>query len=1395
MAARTRRRFRKRWILLGFLLCALLGWSALQHPLVRAQIHVRVAAAIEKQLGLKADLGPVTLELPLRVVATSVRFAHPTHGLLASASRVVIEPAWFALLRGQVEIARLQIEGAYIRLKVEEGRLVNLPTLPRDETPGVRGRPVRLPLEELIVRRARVSVEGDSRFTGKLDRVNLVARVSEATRVSVQLSVGNGYVDHPTGREFLKNLALEAHVAPDTVSVRRLRVAASSFDLSIRDGKVSLPFEHGRYAGQVKLTADLEKLAHLPFGVELPAIDGKLALRANIDGVGKRAHGVGHIHLGDAHVAGFGLGVLDLKVEASPDEIRLLKGSQGQIVQNGGLTKLVGRLGLTGDMPVEVTAEIPQLEFHKLMDQLGVTQNCVVNWVLRGGFKLKGTVNPIAVTGPIWVDHVSFKALTGAWHDPKSKEIIGTPPGHIEGRVAIRPDALRFEELRGQLPRSEVFATVHVGFEDELSVVAYGDRLDLADSTGIVGLPLTGVGKFRVDVNGYENTILTGSLAMENFSIDGFRLGHVKTSAALEPSGTAVRFRDTRVAKNASRYVIDDLLLDFTQHFSIEGAAHLDRLALQDFYHTFLLENDPDFEPYQGVVAGSVTGRYTSGFPGDDVDGTLAVQTDLDVASAKLHGIGFDGGHIAGSYTWRHISEGARGVELALSEVKLKKGRGSVHGSGRMSLGARLEMTLLAEELSLRDLESLATLPEHLTGEVNAVGMVRGELSAPLAAFDVELVGAAFGERALGDLRAYVKLTHRDDPWVKAALKWDPEAPPATERCAQARLGLSRATWKDDDDTEGASSNEPPGPPLGYVVCGKGFDQRLALDLVVGVADGVPVRGTLDIDTLPMKWLFGPRKRTDLPITGALSGRVDVRRGMLENLDSLEGRITLSKLRLGRDRAWIENEGPLLVRLNGRGASIERVRLIGNGAVLALEGGASMAAGLQTTLHGAVDLSALSALVPGISRSTGRFTVDVKVTGQPDAPSMYGRAALLDGTLLLEGTAAPLEQVNASIAFSEREVLIEHMDAQFAGGKLGMRGSAAIKGQEVERYELFVTARDVNLEPYSGVELAFAADTRLSFNPSDRIPLLTGTVRLLRARYKRPFSLGIAERLTGLSQAKRVYKETYDPMLDRIALDLKIVDDEPIRISNNLLSAELRIEDSERPFRLVGTDQRVGVLGTLELTRGTLRFRSSQFMLEEGTVRFDDERHVRPRLDIHARTEFRRAADASGARWLIDLHASGEVDNLKIETSSDPALAQEDIALLLTAGLTRAEAERLGTGDLTGGAALEALATVSGVDREVKRALPLIDDFNVTSAYSARTNRTEPQVVVGKRLSESVRASATTGLTADSNFKTAVEWRLGSQTSVEAAYDNVQTTTSSQLGNVGVDLRWRLEFD
>jgi translocation and assembly module TamB len=95
----------------------------------------------------------------------------------------------------------------------------------------------------------------------------------------------------------------------------------------------------------------------------------------------------------------------------------------------------------------------------------------------------------------------------------------------------------------------------------------------------------------------------------------------------------------------------------------------------------------------------------------------------------------------------------------------------------------------------------------------------------------------------------------------------------------------------------------------------------------------------------------------------------------------------------------------------------------------------------------------------------------------------------------------------------------------------------------------------------------------------------------------------------------------------------------------------------------------------------------------------------------------------------------------------------------------------------------------------VKQALPIIDDFRFGSAYSTATGKTEPQLTVGKRLTNDVRASVTAGLTEDREIRTNIEWRLSDRLSLQGSYDNINDVTSSTLGNLGVDLRWRFNFE
>ena len=161
--------------------------------------------------------------------------------------------------------------------------------------------------------------------------------------------------------------------------------------------------------------------------------------------------------------------------------------------------------------------------------------------------------------------------------------------------------------------------------------------------------------------------------------------------------------------------------------------------------------------------------------------------------------------------------------------------------------------------------------------------------------------------------------------------------------------------------------------------------------------------------------------------------------------------------------------------------------------------------------------------------------------------------------------------------------------------------------------------------------------------------------------------------------------------------------------------------------------------------------------------------------------------------WRISMHAHGDAETLRIDLTSQPALPQEDILLLLTLGLTRTEFDQLQSSSVGESVALEALGALTGADEVVTDAIPVIDEFRLGS-YASRSGRTEPAVTIGKRLSDRIRAFVTSGLSESRDVRSNVEIKLNPKLSIEGSYDNVNDASSSTLGNLGADLRWRLDF-
>ena len=396
-------------------------------------------------------------------------------------------------------------------------------------------------------------------------------------------------------------------------------------------------------------------------------------------------------------------------------------------------------------------------------------------------------------------------------------------------------------------------------------------------------------------------------------------------------------------------------------------------------------------------------------------------------------------------------------------------------------------------------------------------------------------------------------------------------------------------------------------------------------------------------------------------------------------------------------------------------------------------------------------------------------------------------------------------------------------NGEFAGGTVSFDGSIPIRGFEVGALDSQITVRGVHVDQADGVKAMCDADLHATYDPKTRagasgaIPRLTGDVTIDSLAYTRPITMSANLPSFG-TRAKRTEVNAYDPALDALALDLRVRSAAPIVIKNNLVEVQLGIDSGT--LEVTGTNQRIGLRGALagapgrapalpdERVRGAASAHPLRRPDAHRAERRHHGRHRVPPLHRHerggggrggaraaGRPRRRSGRPAAASLWRITLHAYGDADDLRVDMTSEPALSQEDIVLLLTVGMTRAELDQLQASSIGASIALNALGAASGADRAVKQAIPIIDDFRFGSAYSTVTGKTEPQLTVGKRLTNDLRASVTAGLSEDRELRSNIEWRLNNRLSVQGSYDNINDVSSSALGNLGVDLRWRLEFE
>ncbi|MGA8753167.1 translocation/assembly module TamB domain-containing protein, partial [Candidatus Deferrimicrobium sp.] len=384
----------------------------------------------------------------------------------------------------------------------------------------------------------------------------------------------------------------------------------------------------------------------------------------------------------------------------------------------------------------------------------------------------------------------------------------------------------------------------------------------------------------------------------------------------------------------------------------------------------------------------------------------------------------------------------------------------------------------------------------------------------------------------------------------------------------------------------------------------------------------------------------------------SLRGRAEIE-GALRALEKTSGTVLVETLNY-REGGFDLSGKDLSARMDPTGIRWTGGTILAAGNPLRISGRVSWGGDLDVRVDGKMPAPAIRLVVPSVfDRLDGTVTLEARVTGSLEAPSIVGTGRLEGGILSFIGYNQLFEGIRADAVISREKIVFEHFEGKSGGGYIDGWGEVPLKMDAGQRLYFSVDFLDLRY-PYPDEFRPVVQGHVELLGPVDDL-LVTGDVEVQSARYTKTLRLEKAlvdfrKRLFDVSARRE--KSAF-----RVRLDISVIADGTIRIRNNLADAIAKGE-----FRIVGDTSRVIVLGSFDLVEGTVEFSGNKYEVKRATVDFQDPRRNNPRLDVRAETK--------KGNVIVTVTVTGTLDKYEVDLFSDPPLGKNDIVALLSLGVT-----------------------------------------------------------------------------------------------------------------------------
>jgi hypothetical protein len=505
----------------------------------------------------------------------------------------------------------------------------------------------------------------------------------------------------------------------------------------------------------------------------------------------------------------------------------------------------------------------------------------------------------------------------------------------------------------------------------------------------------------------------------------------------------------------------------------------------------------------------------------------------------------------------------------------------------------------------------------------------------------------------------------------------------------------------------------------------------------------------------------------------SLRGRVQIE-GALRAVEKTSGTVLVESLTY-REGGFELSGKDLSARMDPAGIRWVGGTILAAGNPLRISGMVSWGGALDVRVDGKIPASAVRLAVPSVfDRLDGTVTLEARVTGSRDAPSIVGTGRLENGMLSFIGYDQLFEGIRAEAVLSREKIVFEHFEARSGGGFVDGWGEVPLKMDAGQRLYFSVDFLDMRY-PYPEDFRPVVQGHAELLGPVDDL-LVTGDIEVQSARYSKTMRperalLDFSRRLHGVSARRE--KSDF-----RVRLDIDAIADGTIRIKNNLADATAKGE-----FRIVGDSSRVIVLGSFDVVEGTVEFSGNKYEVKRALVDFQDPRKNNPRLDVRAET---RKGNVT-----VTVAVTGTLEKYEVDMFSDPPLAKNDIVALLSLGvMSQALAGQEGAVGSAAAASIALGPYKGGVEERIRGVIGL-DRFAIEPGYSSISKTFEPKFIVGKSFGERASVSMATSVGTSAEGTAIAEVKLRENIFLQGSWQSADTNTE---GDLGADLKFRYRY-